>query len=62
MTDEEIESLCRGGKSYAVAEAILDDALQNCENIVEGVKKAAPRILADKLKRNNEQLNKLIGK
>lgn len=62
MTDEEIKYLCRNGKFYAVAEAILDDALQNCENLVEGVKKAAPRILADQLERENKQLNKLIGK
>lgn len=62
MTDEEIKSLCRGGKSYAVAEALLCNALQDCEKLVEGVRKAAPRILADKLKRDNEQLSKLLGK
>lgn len=62
MTNEEIESLCRDGKSYAVAEAILNHALQNCGKIVEGVKKAMPRILADHLKRENESLRKLFGK
>lgn len=62
MTNEEIESLCRDGKSHAVAEAILNHALQNCEAVVEGVKKATPGILADKLKRDNELLRKLFGK
>lgn len=60
MTDEEIKYLCRNGKSYAVAEAIANIALQDCEKLVEGVKKAAPRILADQLKRENKQLRKLF--
>lgn len=62
MIDEEIKSLCRNGKSYAVAEAIANIALQDCERLVEGVKKASPRILANHLERENEQLRKLFRK
>lgn len=62
MTNEEIELFCRGGKSYAVAEAILNHALQDCERLVEATKRDMPRILADKLKRDNELLRKLFGK
>lgn len=62
MTNEEIEQLCRGGKSYAIAEALLCNALQDCEKLVQGVRKAAPRILADKLKRDNERLRKAFEK
>lgn len=61
MTNEEIEFLCRGGKSYAVAEAILNHALQEGERLVEGVKKAAPRILAKHLERKTDDLEKLLG-
>lgn len=60
MSHDEIEYLSRGGKSYAVAEAILNYALQDCERLVEGVKKAMPRILAKHLERENEQLSKIL--
>lgn len=62
MTDEEIEYLSRGGKSYAVAEAILHHALQDCEKLVEATKRYTPRILANHLKRENEQLSKFFRK
>lgn len=63
MIDEEIKHLCRGtAKSYAVAEAIANIALQDCERLVEGVKKASPRILANHLERENEQLSKIFRK
>lgn len=62
MTDEEIESMSRGGKSYAVAEAIRNHALQDCERLVEATKRELPRILANHLERENEQLRKLFRK
>lgn len=60
--EEEIKSLCRDGKSYAVAEAILNLAMQDSEKLVEATKREMPRILADHLKRENEQLSKLFRK
>ncbi len=60
MTDEEIEYLSRGGKSYAVAEAILNHALQDCERNVEATKREMPRILANHLERENKQLSKFF--
>lgn len=62
MTDEEIEYLSRGGKSYAVAGAILNHALQDCEKLVEATKRDMPRILADQLRKENEHFRKLLGK
>lgn len=42
--EEEIKSLCRDGKSYAVAEAILNLAMQDGEKLVEATKRDAEDI------------------
>lgn len=62
MSHEEIEDLSRGGKSYAVAEAILNLALHDCERLVKATKRDMPRILADQFRRENENFRKLLGK
>lgn len=62
MSHDEIEYLSSGGKSYAVAEAILNLALHDCERLVEATKRDLPRILADQLRRENEQYRKNLGK
>lgn len=61
--DGELESICRrGGKSYAKAGAIVDMLFKDADRIVEGVRNAAPRLLADQIGRENERLRKFIGK
>lgn len=61
--DGKLESICRrGGKSYAKAGAIIDMLFKDADRIVEGVRKAAPRLLAVQLKRENKRLRKFIGK
>lgn len=63
MDNEEIEYLCRSkGQSYAVAQRILCDALQDCEKLVEATKREMPRILVNPLERENEQLSKIFRK
>lgn len=62
MSHDEIEYLSRGGKSYAVAEAILNLVFHDCERLVEVTKRDMPRILADQLGKENEQLNKIFRK
>ena len=61
--DGELEAIFRrGGKSYSKAAAIVGMLFKDADRIVEGVGKAAPRLLAVQLERENERLRKLIGK
>ena len=61
--DGELESICRsGGKSYAKAGAIIDMLFKDAHRIIEGVRNAAPRLLADQIGIENERLRKFIGK
>lgn len=59
--DGKLESVCRlGGKSYAKAGAIIDMLFKDADRIVEGVRKAAPRLLADQIERENKRLRNLL--
>lgn len=61
--DGELESICRlGGKSYAKVGAIIGLLFKDTDRIVEGVRNAAPRLLADQIGIENERLRKFIGK
>ena len=63
LKDGKLQRVCRrGGKSFAKAGAIIDMLFQDADRIVEGVRKAAPRLLADQIGRENERLRKFIGK
>ena len=61
--DGKLESICRrGGKSYAKAGAIIYMLFQNTDRIIEGVRNAAPRLLADQIGIENERLRNLLEK
>ena len=63
LKDGKLQRVCRrGGKSYAKAGAIVDLLFEDAECVVEGVRNAAPRLLADQIGRENERLRKFIGK
>ena len=54
LKDGKLQRVCRcGGKSYAKAGAIIDMLFEDADRVVEGVRKAAPRLLADQIGREN---------
>lgn len=63
IREDLLRKLCKEkGLSFdEVREAVCESLFKDTESIVEGVRKAAPMILAEHLKRENELFRNLIG-
>lgn len=63
MTDKELEALWQGaGISREEAKVIFTELWQDAEELVSSVRKNMPMIMAEHLRRENEQIRNLFEK
>lgn len=63
MTDKELEALWQGaGISREEAKVIFTELWQDAEELVNSVRKNMPMIMAEHLRRENEQIRNLFEK
>lgn len=60
MTDKELEALLQGAAISREEAEVLFSELWDAETLVESVKRNMPMIIAEHLRRENEQFDKLF--